>query len=155
VVSVGARTGKVSTSADDRTYDTRLRFEAYPGATAVESGGILVALWGGLSGGVFSRVFLVPDVEPSGDVILSRPTVEILRPELRIETGLGLYGRSRYVGYLVAITPSFLAANGAASSTDSTYTVQRLSSSTGIALTFSLSLGNDHGPSNGASAFKR
>ena len=155
VLSLGARTGKISSVPVDGTYDARIRFEAYPGATAAERGAIRLSLWGGLAGGVFSRVFLVPDVEPSGDVILSRPTVDILRPELRVETGIGIYGRSRYVGYLVAVAPWFLVANGAASSTDRNYTVQALSSSSGVALTFSLSLGSDHEPSNSPSAFKR
>lgn len=152
VVSVGARTGKVAL-ADSPAYEGRLRFEAYL-PVPEQSGAVHVVVYGGSSVGLFARVFPLPGMEPSGDVILSIPSVHTVRPEGRLEMGLGVHGRTPSFAYVVAIAPWLLMANGQARSLDGAYAVQELQSSAGVALVLGLFLGSGHAP-GGPSAFQR
>jgi len=143
-IAAGARAGRFGLLGDHRTYEGRVRFEAYPhlqspyGPSNTE-----LALSLGVSAGVFSHFLPLPDNRDPADTPSAPPNVQILRPEVRIEGAIGLAVPSVGGGFTVALMPWVAVASGTPIASDRTITVTSFDESVGVSLVFAPGGGHD------------
>jgi hypothetical protein len=117
VLSAGARTGKISAFGDD-TYQGLVALEAYPDLSRERDGSLRLVLSLGLTGGAFQHQLALPDSFDSGsDAPHGFPVASVVRPELRLQTSIGLSLVRSGRAITVALSPWILLAAAAPSST--------------------------------------
>jgi hypothetical protein len=113
VLALGARDGRLAAVPSD-TYAFSAGLEAYPRLAPMVSGytrHLIVAL--GIAGGVFQHQMNLPDQFDSGsDAPHDVPSLTVVRPELRLQTALGLHLGRGAESLSVAVAPWFLLASG-------------------------------------------
>ncbi len=146
VLSAGARTGKISVSDDD-TYQGLLALEAYPDLSRERDGSWRLVLSLGLAAGAFAHQLALPDSFDSGsDAPHGFPVASVVRPELRLQTSIGLSLVRGGHAIMVALSPWILLAAAAPSSTtclacENFSAVSNFSQSWGLALLVVPSIG--------------
>ncbi|HVX93903.1 MAG TPA: hypothetical protein VHK47_03240 [Polyangia bacterium] len=108
VLSLGVRTGRISAFQDD-TYQGSLAVEAYPLIARTETRSTRLMLSLGATAGTFVREMLLPDrYMLEGDVPSGSPTVKVLRPEVRLQTSVGVHLSGEHSALGVALSPWFV-----------------------------------------------
>ena len=107
-VAFEARTGSIALFPTG-SYQAGVALEAYPDIAPSSSGSHRrLILSAGIASGVFQHQLPLPySFSPDDDI--GNPTMTMLRPELRLETAVGVYlvnGRS--VGFSIVVAPWFL-----------------------------------------------
>jgi hypothetical protein len=143
-ITAGARAGRFGLLGDRRTYEGRVRFEAYPRLpTPTGPSSIEMALSLGVSAGLFSHFLPLPDNREPSDTPSAPPNVQILRPEVRIEGAIGIGAQTAGGGFTVALMPWVAVASGTPTATDSSITVTSFDESVGVSLVFAPGGGHD------------
>lgn len=143
-IAAGARAARFGLVGDRRTYEGRLRLEAYPPVSSPNApAGTQMALSLGVSAGVFGHFLPLPDDRDRGDAPSAPPNVEILRPEVRIEGALGIGRQTTGGGFTVAVMPWVAVAKGTPTASDSSITVTSFDESVGVSLVFAPGGGHD------------
>jgi hypothetical protein len=108
VLSVGLRTGRVSAFRDD-TYQGSLAVEAYPVISWAGTRSTRLMLSLGATAGTFVHELLLPDsYRLDSDAPTGSPTVKVLRPEVRLQTSVGVYVTNEHFGLGIALSPWFV-----------------------------------------------
>ena len=117
VLSAGARVGKISVFGDD-TYQGFVALEAYPDLSHERDGSWRLVLSLGLSAGAFEHQLALPDSFDSGsDAPHGFPVASVVRPELRLQTSIGISLARGSRAMTVALLPWILLAASAPMST--------------------------------------
>lgn len=118
VLSFEARDGQIAV-ASTRSYQGSLAFEIYPDITPANSypqRRLILSL--GIAGGVFAHQLSSPyTADPDGYLFFGGPTMTIARPEVRLQTAVGIYladGKSE--GLSIVVAPWFLLSSEAPTS---------------------------------------
>lgn len=116
-VVLEARTGEVA-AFPTASYQASLAFEIYPSITPAQGYSqrrLILSL--GLAGGVFQHQLSLPFAfEPDFDLPFGGPTMTVLRPELRVQTGVGVYLGGAKSGLSIVVAPWLLLGAGSPSS---------------------------------------
>ena len=150
VLAAGLRTGAVSVVRPD-TYEGSLSLEAYPDLSRARDGSLRLVLAVGVSSGAFwHQLWLPSQYHSDSDAPTGAPLLEIVRPETRLQTSLGLYFQREHASVVVALSPWFLLSSRDPTSAicdtcDSSHVVTDFSQSWGVALIIAPSWGKDLG----------
>jgi hypothetical protein len=131
VLAFEVRSGEVS-AFPVASYQGSLAFEIYPNVTPanthLQRRQILSV---GIAGGVFQHQLALPYSFDEGDDIgLVGPSMTVLRPELRLQTAVGLYLGGGSGGFSVVVAPWVLLTAG----TPTSFTCNRCSTIPGLSL---------------------
>ncbi len=152
-ISFEARTGEIS-FAPTASYGWSAAFEIYPDITGANGHlrkRLILAV--GAAGGVFDHELNLPYAFASDyDLPFGGPRMTVLRPEVRLQTTIGLYlGGEKRGGISVAVAPWFLLSSGTPTATctgcgpGTTFSLTSYSQSWGAALIITPSLSWSHG----------
>lgn len=108
-VSLEARFGAISLTPSS-SYQARAAFELYPNVTPANT---FPPRWQilsiGVAGGVFQHQLLLPhSFDIDDDFPIGGPYLELLRPEVRLETAVGVYLGGKGEGVSIVVAPWFL-----------------------------------------------
>ncbi|HEY2898980.1 MAG TPA: hypothetical protein VGL59_00280 [Polyangia bacterium] len=148
IISAGVRSGVVSYFGD-RTYEGHLSLEAYPVISGAKNRSLRLLLSVGATGGTFVHEMLLPQsFASSSDAPVGPPIARILRPELRLQTSVGLFLSREHWGLAVALSPWILLRAGEPSSQvcqdcDGPHTIANYAQTWGLALTIAPLIGSD------------
>jgi hypothetical protein len=149
VLSAGFRTGKIAAFSSE-TYEGKVALELYPLIAPIRHPLWRLILSAGVAGGVYQHQLLLPDAYDSdSDAPTGAPTVIVLRPELRLQTAVGVYFGGERGGFAVTVVPWVLLGASALTSItcsdcDLVGSVASFSQSWGLALVVATSYGWAH-----------
>jgi hypothetical protein len=107
VISAGARTGRISAFQDD-TYAVSLAVETYPVIAGAGAHSTRLMLSLGASAGTFVHELALPDrYKSASDAPTGPPMARVLRPEIRLQTSVGVYLTREHFAVGVALSPWF------------------------------------------------
>ena len=117
-IALELRDGQIS-AAPQASYQASLAFEAYPDITPADAHPprrLILSL--GIAGGVFQHQLSLPYAfDPDFDLPFGGPRMTVLRPELRLQTAVGIYLGGRSDGLSMVVAPWFLLGAGDPSAT--------------------------------------
>jgi hypothetical protein len=152
-ISFEARSGEIS-FAPIASYQGSAAFEIYPDVTPPNSyPGRRLILSLGIAGGVFEHQLNLPYAfNFDDDLPFGGPSMVVLRPELRVQTAVGIYlGGGKNEGMSIAVAPWFLLSAGTPTATctgcgpGTTFSLNSYSQSWGAALIITPSYSWFHG----------
>lgn len=108
VISAGARTGRISAFQDD-TYAVSLAVETYPLIAGAGTHSTRLMLSLGASAGTFVHELALPDrYKSASDAPTGPPMARVLRPEIRLQTSVGVYLTREHFAVGIALSPWFV-----------------------------------------------
>jgi hypothetical protein len=148
VISAGARSGLFSVDPDD-SYEGRLSLEAYPVLSGSGTHSLRLLLSAGVTTGAFVHELLLPASYGSrSDAPSGSPVARVLRPELRLQTSVGVFLMRERFGLAVSLSPwILLRAEEPTSATcegcDAPHVVANFAQTWGVSLSIAPSFGSD------------
>lgn len=106
-VTAGLRSSAIALNGERSTTNARLRFEAFPVLSHRSDSTLHWMLSAGLSYGTFAHAIAGPE-ETGGDVPDVDPDFSVVRPEARLELGVGIDLQAPNGGFTVALAPWIL-----------------------------------------------
>ena len=108
-IALELRDGQISASPH-ASYQASLSIEAYPDITPADAHPprrLILSL--GIAGGVFEHQLSLPySFDPDYDLPFGGPRMTVLRPELRLQTAVGIYLGGTSNGLSIVVAPWFL-----------------------------------------------
>lgn len=147
-ISAGVRSGRVSAFGDD-TYEGHLAIEGYPVISGARERSLRLLLSVGATVGTFVHELVLPQsYASSSDAPVGPPIVRIVRPELRLQTSVGLFLFRDHFGVGIALSPWFLLhadepTSAVCQDCDAPHVIGNYAQTWGISLTIAPSIGSD------------
>jgi hypothetical protein len=148
VLSAGARTGRISFFGDE-SYEGRLAVEAYPVVSGAGTESLRLMLSVGATAGTFVHELLLPESYASeSDVPAGSPIARIMRPEIRLQTSVGLFLSRAHFGLAVALSPWILLRAAepefiVCQECDGRHVIANYAQTWGVSLTIAPAIGSD------------
>jgi hypothetical protein len=148
VISAGARSGRVSFFGDE-SYEGHLSIEAYPVIAGPRTRSLRLLLSVGVAAGTFvHELLLAQTYASSSDAPVGPPMARILRPEIRLQTSVGLFLSREHFGLAVALSPWILLRADEPTSLicqdcNGPHTITNYAQTWGVSLTIATSIGSD------------
>jgi hypothetical protein len=148
VLSAGARSGRISIFGDE-SYEGRLAIEAYPVISGAGTESLRLMLSVGATAGTFVHELLLPQsYATESDAPAGPPIARIMRPEIRLQTSVGLFLSREHFGLAVALSPWILLRAGEPESMvcqdcNGRHVIANYAQTWGVSLTIAPAIGSD------------